>query len=144
VRKDETEVRELSCEAFLTHISPLSNSKAAALRKARPVDRFVQRHEQLALTYKLCEVSLDGSVLAVVFKKFNNDMHIIHFQWRRRILDLFIIQGKAENRVVMCKTSVQLLTPDSGLNEESMFVRVRRGLRAFIRSRPYKGEGDSL
>ena len=143
VRKDAMEVREFSCEAFLTHISPLS-TKAAALRKARPVDRFVQRHEQLALMYKLCEVSLDGSVLAVVFKKFNNDMHIIHFQWRRRILDLFIIQGKAENRVVMCKTSVQLLTPDSGLNEESMFVRVRRGLRAFIRSRPYKGEGDSL
>jgi hypothetical protein len=126
VRKDAMEVRESSCEAFLTHISPLS-TKAAALRKARPVDRFVQRHEQLALMYKLCEVSLDGSVLAVVFKKFNNDMHIIHFQWRRRILDLFIIQGRAENRVVMCKTSVQLLTPDSGLNEESMFVSVRRG-----------------
>jgi len=126
VRKDAMEVREFSCEAFLTHISPLS-TKAAALRKARPVDRFVQRHEQLALMYKLCEVSLDGSVLAVVFKKFNNDMHIIHFQWRRRILDLFIIQGRAENRVVMCKTSVQLLTPDSGLNEESMFVSVRRG-----------------
>ena len=90
MRKDETEVRELSCEAFLTHISPLSNSKAAAFRKARPVDRFAQRHEQLALTYKLCQVSLDSSVFAVVFKKFNNDMHIIHFQWHRRILDFFI------------------------------------------------------
>jgi hypothetical protein len=87
---------------------------------------------------------LDSSVFAVVFKKFKNDMHIIYFQWHRRILELFIIQGKAENRVVMRKFSVQLLTPDSGLNEESMFVRVLRGLRAFIRSRSCKGEGDSL
>ena len=125
----------MSCEAFLTHISSLSNSKAAAFRKARPVDRFAQRNDEVALTCQLCEVALDVCVFAVVFKKFNNDMHIIHFTWRRRILDLFIIESKP---------SVQILTPDSAPNEESMFVRVLRGLRAFNRSRPYKGEGESL